>query len=277
MNISDNRDFDIFPRFEDSRDDATHNDKAGLVPRPYPNEAWLSTFYFDQDIACSLLYKETDYAKSKRRNAQLLDHFAETFYTNWTQSENHFYRAWCTLKNAAGHLCDITDLPNAEIAEALDTLLKEINQQKATIEGFGDIPLKAVEPENVKLPRESVFHYWFGLLEVLQASHRVIELAEEQLKKKNSPLKRKLKEQTIQNIREATQFSYDTLRSYVQKWIDLIEGRGREIMKAQARWGPTGKALADMLQDNYLDRYVIEARASLLDTLRGVLKVKLKR
>lgn len=115
-------------------------------------------------------------------------------------------------------------------------------------------------------------------LEVLRALNKLVEhLREKVINAKSShPLKAKLPKDWVADLADETQICFEAIRDVAKSYIELIKKRGAAAIRAQVRWGHTGKVLSQLLSDDDVDFYTSEYVESAQAAWDGVLKIKLK-
>jgi hypothetical protein len=67
------------------------------------------------------------------------------------------------------------------------------------------------------------------------------------------------------------------VRDVAHSYINLLKTRGVAAIKAQVRWGVTGRYLERMLSDEDMEFFAGEYVESAMEAWKGVLKVKMDR
>lgn len=278
--ISDNREFGALPTFECSSLRQNTASTNSQTPHGDPGASWLYDFYKIQDIASQVMFKETPHVKIMNRMAHM--HALQPLSTGAERNviEDHMSGAWMYLVFLSFHLYGLP-LPLGStvnnIESKFESLQSEISDLHEMLHGIERSDPETTLPVNQNIPCAGTLMFFYGLLEVLQVSWKVVEVSEEHRKRKDSPLKNKINEATVKKLRQGIEAGYAHLRECVQNWVDLLKKSGIKIVKDQVQWGPTGKALKELLSDDDIDLYAAQTVNSLVDSLSGVLRVKLKR
>jgi hypothetical protein len=126
------------------------------------------------------------------------------------------------------------------------------------------------------LPGVSAIKLLYGILEVVQAAWRLCESVKEILKKSNNKWKHKLQVKTVELCAVAAQDCHLGIIELADSWINALKSRGVQNISVQARWGPTGAALRQLINDSQQRQYAQDTVDSAVETLQGLKMVKLK-
>jgi N-terminal acetyltransferase B complex non-catalytic subunit len=126
------------------------------------------------------------------------------------------------------------------------------------------------------IPGVSAIKFLYGILEVVQAAWRLCESVKEILKKSNNKWKHKLQVKTVELCTVAAQDCHLGITGLVDSWINALKGRGVQNILVQVRWGPTGAALRQLINDSQQRQYAQDTVDSAVETLQGLKMVKLK-
>lgn len=284
IDIADNRDFNYAQDYRYTPSEPTR--RGGIQSHAsHPNMSWLRQYYCDHDAACQIMFKEPPNLKSDGRVQLLSRNLDEASNEELTEgqlpSEQGLNYLWKVLQSLARVLTGTN--PHAEgpwsdvprlLTEARDEIVGLQNQvQEITMPQVTSSTPRA----EVVLPLSSGVRYLFLYLEVAQVCWKIVELADEKRVKRDPKFADRLDGKVIKEIRESLEKTYSGVQGIAKGWIDLAKQHGVAIIKAKVRFGPTGESLKEVLSDQDVDFYARESIDSLVDTLNGVSKVKLKR
>lgn len=252
------------------------------MPNSIPNEHWLPETNYDREKISRLLYHD---APSLLRNDGW-DNKLGDFVRNENKG-NHSYIEHCTMtfwEKIAALTYEIfypRHYPPTDDPRVFTELLRCMKyRRKATgqLHMPGNTTL-SLEDE-VTMFHENMLMSCFGSLELCRAVYKLVErLHEKVINSKNKEmkaLKAKMPKNYDMELLQETQMCYEAIRDVANSYITLIKRRGVAAIKAQVRWGDTGKKLKSFLKDDDVEYYAQEYVTSALESWNGVLKVELK-
>lgn len=257
---------------------------AGAAAEPpfgFPRVSYLFSFYSAQDRVCQIVFKEKETS---------IPTVVKQHWILWRQIEEESDRSsrggdleviWLTLQEtvdqlrAPDHNLRLSQnlTINQRITKLIEALTCYRNDMEYTERAFAVI--NWTTPEDTVMVRDTILMLWYRTLEVFQVSWKVVQMAEEKSKQKNISVKIRVRSTLVQKLRDETERGYESLRVRVREWIDFLNKHGMKVLKAWARFGVTGRALAEFLSEDDIHHYATECLYSLEDSCNGVLKVKL--
>jgi N-terminal acetyltransferase B complex non-catalytic subunit len=167
----------------------------------------------------------------------------------------------------------------SKLVPGLDGLLSELNTKRGFLEQLNadDLALRktmAYEDQNIP-SNETQMQLFYGLFEILQLVWTLCDQLDR--KRKSAPFKAIVKNDTVKDLRDVTQKCYIMTQDLARAWIEHWKQHGQAIIKAQARYGETGQALRSLVADDELNVIARLYADSVIDTLGGVLQVRLFR
>jgi hypothetical protein len=120
----------------------------------------------------------------------------------------------------------------------------------------------------------------YGKFEICRAMIKLVELLREKVfktykAKTKHPLLVRIPLNYDTKLRNEAETCFYAVRDVAQSYVKLLKTRGLAAIKAQVRWGLTGRYLEKILSDDDVDYYAREYVDSALEAWKGVLKVKL--
>jgi hypothetical protein len=284
IDIADNRDFNYAQNYEYEQSEPTR--RGGIQSHAsHPNMSWLRQYYCHHDATCQLMFKDPPNLKSAGRlellSRNIDEASKEEVIEGQLESEQELNHLWKVLQSLARTLTSTnppTEGPWNDVqwllAETRDEIVSLQNQvQKDAVPQVTSSTPKV----EVTLPLSSGVRYLFLYLEVAQVCWKIVELADEKRTKRDPKFSGQLDPKVTKQIRDSLEKTYSGVQAVAKGWIDIAKQHGAAIIKAKVRFGPTGESLKELLSDQDVDFYARESVDSLIDTLGGVLKVKLKR
>jgi hypothetical protein len=281
--IHDNRDLEVLPNFECTTTDirwlVTFEGQFGSTTRD-----WLFDHYEGREVICHDLFAE----RTNGRVVSAMDSqglgvlavaAADRLASYTTVSEMVIRKFWNLAKRISHQVKGIDwESKPRTLGESLDELSEYLQSLRQDWESGLNLPDPTIKPEEMYLHHvEPYMARHYGHLEVFLVFWRFCDLFDEQRKKRDIPLKNKTKENVVKLIRTHIQACYDALRKFVQAWVDYYKRHGKDVIKAKVRQGTSGEVLKDLISDGDLNRYAQLYVDSGIDTLRGLLNVKLKK
>jgi hypothetical protein len=253
------------------------------MPNSIPNEHWLPETNYDREKVCRLLYRdETNLFHFDSWDNKLGDNFLRKENKgNHTFIEKRMQGYWCMIASLAYQIF-YPELypPTGDLMVFSDLLHTMKNMRKAMEQlrmlGNTTLPLE----DEVTMFHENMLMSCYGNLEICRAFYKLVEHLREKVingkSKEMKALKAKLPKNYDTELLQETQICYQAIRDVADSYITLINRRGIAAIKAQVRWGDTGKKLESFLKDDDVEYYAKEYVTSALESWSGVLKVKLK-
>lgn len=125
---------------------------------------------------------------------------------------------------------------------------------------------------------ESLLIASYAALEVLRAFPRLAnEIRERVLQSKTPhPMKAQVPKDWAKEIETEVKGAFEAIGKVANSYIDLLQKKGVSAFKAQVRWGRTGEALKELINDDDVEFYAKEYVGAAVEAWKGVLQVKLK-
>lgn len=286
IDISDQRDFFTLPDPENVELRFTGREESKEPPAGYPTITSLYHYYRRQDTTDRLVSGEKLHPTAEKRVALLAGAVKKSGDNDQGRlpSEKLLDGVWTVLESVAKHLhsADHAQGDLIKLHQALRELVDSLTDAHKT---FKDISANVTKPnsqttQDSAFPRSDTLTYWYSVLEALQVCRKASEAVEgffKPLTAKTIPAKAKNEAiSTAKKIRETSDACYKDVRKHIQEWIDFLNQHGIRVLKTWVRGGATGQALKELLSDEddvaFYSRRVLD---SLLDSLSGVLKVKM--
>lgn len=130
--------------------------------------------------------------------------------------------------------------------------------------------------DNILPISERRINYMFGQLEVLRVFWKLCDSTRDYYKKKEKKPQALLKIKKVDKFAEEIQVFYGIILDAAKARIDALKDRGEKSILAQVRWGATGEELKCLMSDEDQRFYAREYADSNIDTLQGILKVRLR-
>ena len=163
--------------------------------------------------------------------------------------------------------------------EDLAALARDVQVIRKALEKLRMPGSTTLKPEDEPtMFHENMLLSCYTKLEALRMLNKLVDLLCEKVEnpKSTHSLKTKLSKKDITDLANEVKICYEAIRDLAQSYITLIKTKGSVAIKAQVRWGFSGKLLAKLIEDDSLDIYAKEYVDSALEAWNGVLKVKLK-
>ncbi|KAF2033776.1 hypothetical protein EK21DRAFT_57934 [Setomelanomma holmii] len=276
--VSDNTDYGVFPNFECLATSGTVVNT--IMPSGIPSEDWIVVMHFYREQTMRWLNSEVTFetghlplglkhAESQLPNSSLLD----------TEIRLHV-QYWQRINLITAGCCGASTWRPVAQAD-FNELRRQLDIERRSWERLQLPGSTGLKPE----AEHTMFHEYmlmscYGILEVLRATNKLVDYIREKITKPKGKNEHALKKVVPANydsdLQESTRACYQAVRDMVPSYIDLLKSRGTQAIKAQVRWGPTGRALEMFLDDDDVDYYAKEYVDSALEAWKGVLKVKLK-
>jgi hypothetical protein len=286
VDISDQRDFFTLPDPTRAELRVTAREGSESPPVEYPTISSLYHYYRKQDITDRLVSREKPHPTAQKRVSLLTEAASHSGddYQGRLPCEKLLDGLWAVLERVAHHLhsADHALEDPVKLHQTLKELLDSLADAHKTFKDISNVTKpNSVTPNDSVFPRSNTLTYWYSVLEALQVCRKAAESAEgyfKPLTAKTIPAKAKSDAiSTAKKIRDTTNDCYKDVRKHVQEWIDFLNKHGISVLKAWVRWGATGQALKELLSDDDVGYYSRRALDSLIDSLSGVLKVKMLR
>ncbi|KAF2657307.1 hypothetical protein K491DRAFT_714526 [Lophiostoma macrostomum CBS 122681] len=266
-NISDNRDFDAWPQFNSTKTPSIH-----LFGTVAPTPAWVADFYIEREPLYWYLNEER--ADEGTLTGHILNHELSRDGGEplvLAPSEVVVRNLWEAMNNVSQPLFQ---KQHQELGSRLDSLFAELCTAHSELVIMDNPDHRDLPYEDQPLPStENQMQVLYGHLEVLQLAWKLCDQLDR--KRKTAPLKTIVKEKTVKDLRDITSNCYKCIQEYTQKCIEHWKKHGLAIIKAQVRYGDTGTALKNLVADDELHAIARLYADLVIDTLSGVLQVKL--
>lgn len=267
-------DRDIFPSYEDSDSKGPF---AFVVPNGIPNKAWMIERFATAEMTCRVLYKEGPFFDNDPWKIKRLreDKFGES---NNTFAEEQLIALWVDIDRMVLRTL-LRPSTFSEYKDAMQGLFDDVRAIRKAMEKLCMPDSTGLAPEDEPtMFHENMLISCYTKLEVLRTINKLVETMHEKIytAKSSHPLKSKISVDSVNDLAKETQACYDAIRGVAQSYINLIRRRGLAAIKAQVKWGDTGKHLMMLLDDGDVNFYAEEYVESALEAWGGVLKVKLK-
>jgi N-terminal acetyltransferase B complex non-catalytic subunit len=274
-------DTDIFPDYEDSQG---YHVGALVMPNSIPTPSWLLTTHFVGERSRRLLFRETGYDS--------LDPFLDIYRkggpqpspTGHTPTEHTFKSYWTVIDNIVADIFEgeTTGKLSVDVnCSTFDTLLNSIIAMRKAEEKLRlPITITTLRPEDEPtMFHENKFMASYGKFEICRAVIKLVDLLREKVLKGKTkhPLRARLPPNFDTRLRNEVEMAFNAVRDVAHSYINLLKTRGVAAIKAQVRWGVTGRYLERMLSDEDMEFYAGEYVESAMEAWKGVLKVKMDR
>lgn len=251
-----------------------------IMPNRIPKAHWLQQMHVTREYSSRLLFSERNFLDAHEGFDAICKDGISYDREDYTRSEKRLEEFWHRVLLIASAV-KLPKVPSQNLVrennfeifigmlDDLRLVLEKLRMPGATTLSLEDEPT---------MFHENMLIACYSYMELLRASHKIVE----QIRllvfpaKSNHRLKKELPPKYDVRLLEATQICFQAVRDVAQSYVDLILRRGVQAIKAQVRWGPTGKALKAYLPDEDVEYYAQEYVESAVEAWRGVLKVKLK-
>ncbi|KAF1943638.1 hypothetical protein EJ02DRAFT_399997 [Clathrospora elynae] len=250
-----------------------------IMPNTIPNVGWMIDSYNIWDANSRFLYKEgplVDCFDAKRANTA--PGHRQDSKSNMTPAESAITMLWDGIRVVIDEMTSRKS-HEAELPMLLKGLLEDIQAMRMAMEKLRMPGSTGLNPEDEPtLFHENMLISCYTKLEVVRALNKMIEHLREKVvnTKSSHHLKSKLPENWVSDVASETQTCYEAIRDVARSYIHLIKERGEVAIKAQVRWGTTGKYLSELLTNDDVNFYAGEYVDNALQAWKGVLEVKLK-
>jgi hypothetical protein len=273
----------IFPDYEDSGADHVG---ALIMPNRIPTPAWLLSTHFVGERSRRLLFGEMAYDGIDPIVDMYRNSPPQPSPTDHVHTERTLKVYWTAIESLVADVFtgEITGNLNVHVnGNTFDMLLDRIIAMRKAEERLRMPSSTTLDPEDEPtMFHENMLMACYGKLEVCRAVVRLIELIREKVlktdkAKKKHPLRTWVPENYDTKLRKETETCYHAVRDVAHGYVKLLRTRGVTAIKAQVRWGSTGRRLKRFLSDDDVEFYANEYVDSALEGWKGVLKVKLEK
>jgi hypothetical protein len=253
------------------------------MPNRMPSREWSHETHYTREHVSQVLNNEvlTFQTKFDPYEKQHDGNRGKGGYPHYTRIEQRMAGYWDVLNAFVSNIYE-PNMHHGIGTEDFESYLDEIKHLRKALEKLRMPGTTNLKPEDEPtMFHENMLMACYQQMEVLQATCRFIDHLRKRVIKvskgdKPHPHKKNLPQDYDTKLLEETQICFQAVRDVAQSYVDLILRRGVEAIKAQVRWGPTGKELEEVLSDDDVELYAQEYVESALEGWRGVLKVKLK-
>jgi len=245
----------------------------------YPDATWYWQRMNLQDHVYRLLFKEPEVRGVEARVASQWN--SNMKETDWVGNpiELSIFPSWPIVRFITDDICSTAPTRKAGALEndltCLSTELTKLQNSLKTLSKTDDVSKPLVEKRI--LPGEGLLSLFFGSLELLRAVWKICEtIRSAQNQKAAHRLKNEVKKKTIDVLAAQTEAFYALIQEAAKRAVDRLQGGGEQALVAQAGWGETGLAIMELMQQDEVRGYARLFVDSGVESIRGVLKVKLK-
>ncbi|KAH7401816.1 tRNA synthetases class I (M)-domain-containing protein [Phaeosphaeria sp. MPI-PUGE-AT-0046c] len=279
--VSDNVDRTIFPNFE--RTDLDHRASQYIMPTEVPNMQWIVGMYWSEERAMKLLWgEEAVGSHDTLEHSEAVLKMKSSRNSTPSCSEHMTLDLWCALSKLTFLICEHPDTKSPQLPDGILELPNMLFTARKIIEDHrmpGDTTLKP--EDDITMFHENLLMSCYGWLSCIRAVHKLTEVLQERILKKKGPTHPLLAKFPVlkdlhTRLSEESKVCYQAVRDMAQSYMNLIKSKGLVAIKAQVRWGYTGKDLERIMSDDDVEYYAKEYVESALEAWNGVLKVKLK-
>ncbi|KAF3038778.1 methionyl-tRNA synthetase [Didymella heteroderae] len=266
QSISDNIDRSVFPAYEHSE---VHRPYSFLMPADVFFKEDVLTQYHNRESVSTILYHDGIAANwSPPALEALTAHTtpAERFIAE------HFWHPISLLLYAA------VNSSKADVSHfnALLTNLKTLRQDQEKL--IISTPTSSDPVSDPTMLNENMLIASFSALEILRLLPRLAsEIATLVLQPKTPhPMKSSVPKDWAKQIDAEVKGAYEAIGKVANSHITVLQKRGVMAIKAQVRWGETGRALEALVSDSDVEHYARDYVDAAVEAWKGVLSVKLK-
>ena len=204
----------------------------------------------------------------------------DKIYEESIPAEAQVYHSWIILCQLGESLIPQSPTHAAikKCPSLLNELLAELDELHSRLTLMSDGSRSCMDGPLEERPfpaLESQVSILYGHLEVLQCVCKACDMLDR--KRKTPPFKGVGTDKILKNLSDKASAMYKTIQEFAQAWINHYKKHGMRIVKAQARHGSVGEALKTLISDDELEVMAKVYVDGLIDTLSGVLMVKLYR
>lgn len=250
------------------------------MPNAIPNAFWLFESHTEWESASRILNREGDWGDFEpwKTKDRIHPDVVAAGSASKTSAGLHLTSLWKHI-----HIFTVETYHPGNVrqqyVEDLQGLMEDVRAIRKAME-----ELRIPSSTTLKLEDEpTMFHEnmlmsCYTKLEAVRALNKLVEHLREKVTnpKSTHPMKAKMPKDWVNNLASETQICYEAIRNVAESYINLIKKKGQAAIKAQVRWGATGKVLQNLLKDDDVEFYAKEYVDSALEAWNGVLKVKLK-
>jgi N-terminal acetyltransferase B complex non-catalytic subunit len=252
-----------------------------IMPNLYPDVEGMIENYDTSEATSRVLYKESltlEYFNAWGQKAGLTPDRTQRPESRMAPAEIAIRSLWKSIGTIVEVLISQEDL-RGKLPGALTAIPGELHAMRQAMEKLHVSASTTTKPADLPtMFHENMLISCYTKFEVLRALYKLVEQVREKVDSTKSKhyMKAKLPKNWVKDVASETQTCYEAIRDVASSYIQLIEKRGKDAMKAQIRWGTTGEALRKVLTDEDVEYYATEYFVSALHAWKGVLQVKLK-
>jgi N-terminal acetyltransferase B complex non-catalytic subunit len=268
----------VFPNYED---DQTIGPVPYIMPNIYPDVKGIIGNYDTSEASSRVLYKESqtlEYFDVWAQKAGLNPGHTQRPDSRMSRAEIEIRSLWKNISIIVEVLISQEDT-RGTLSDALSAIPEDLHAMRQAMEELRVSASTATKPADLPtMFHENMLISCYTKFEILRALYKLVEQLREKVDSAKSKhyMKAKLPKNWVKDVASETQTCYEAIRDVADSYIQLIEKKGKDAIKAQIRWGATGEALRKVLTDDDVEHYATEYFVSALHAWKGVLQVKLK-
>ncbi|KAF2015993.1 hypothetical protein BU24DRAFT_422309 [Aaosphaeria arxii CBS 175.79] len=285
-NIKDSRDLGALPGFERHGVPVHWLAMPNTSPNDYSTLMNLELIHTEQELTYRILNKEPipNILQQEQTNLELVDQSdpygsdsSDSVRTDESKRAMQYDidYAWELIASSVRMIYKEA-YKTKMIVEKLQILSDEIITSNGTLEmmQWNMEQAQKDDPVNAHIGlHEKIILYWYSRLEQYQVILKFCDFVQESIKKQVH-LKAKVQDSYFQMLRGAAKKGTEIIQETARGWIAYLRRGGRAAIKAQIRWGPWSDELRKIIPDDDVHFYAGEYVDSYIDSLEGILKVK---